>query len=178
MGERPTAGTKGVDMTTTDSTLLKLPVEIILMILQNIHDTVSILVLRQTCRLLRSLCEDDTLELKVPTVASQQEATPWFDDPYLKLVCSLPDDELAQYEQLLWKDRMCHDCKELRRDADSYGRTVRPDASPTTLPIYSRTLSAGRPASGVSALGVRELSVFANMSGSTMMTSRAFPLIS
>ncbi|KAK8063949.1 hypothetical protein PG996_008601 [Apiospora saccharicola] len=112
-------------MTTTDSTLLKLPVEIILMILQNIHDQVSILVLRQACRLLRSLCKDDTLELKVPPVASQQEATPWFDDPYLKLVCSLPDDELAQYEQLLWKDRMCHDCKELRRDADSYGRTVR-----------------------------------------------------
>lgn len=124
MDERPIAETNGADMATTDSTFLKLPVENMLMILHNIQDPVSILVMRQTCRQLRSLCEDATLKYRVPTATSQREATPWFDDPYLKLICSLPDGELAKYEQLLWQDRMCTACTELRRDTAAYELAV------------------------------------------------------
>ncbi|KAK7996115.1 hypothetical protein PG991_015582 [Apiospora marii] len=111
-------------MATPDRTFLQLPVEIIMIILHNIQDQVSILVLRQTCRLLRSLCEDATVRYRVPT-CDRQEATPWYEDPYLKLICCLPDAELAEYEQLLWQDRMCRDCKELRRDTHAYERAVR-----------------------------------------------------
>ncbi|KAK8058533.1 hypothetical protein PG994_008981 [Apiospora phragmitis] len=101
MDERPSESANETNMATPDSKLLKLPVETIMMILHSIQDKISML------------------------VPVQPVATPWLDDPYLKHICSLQDAELAEYEQILWRNRLCAECKELRRDAASYEQAVR-----------------------------------------------------
>ncbi|KAK8065825.1 hypothetical protein PG997_012572 [Apiospora hydei] len=144
---------KEVNTATPESKLLVLPDEIIMMVLQSIQDNVSMLVLHQTCRRLRSLCEDATLEYQA---LSQLDAKPWWDDPYLKQICSLQDDELTEYGRLLWRDRMCGECKHLRSDANSYKqavgriyRTMRCSGCKTRHPLYLFSYGERQKASNV-----------------------------
>ncbi|KAK8002604.1 MIP transporter [Apiospora arundinis] len=103
-----------VKISTPNSTLLNLPPEILRTILYLISDKISILVLRQTCRQLRFLCEGTDL------VKANFAITPPFQDPKL----GLSGDEIMTYCQLLWKDQMCGDCAELRSDSSLYKQAV------------------------------------------------------
>ncbi|KAK8065837.1 hypothetical protein PG997_012584 [Apiospora hydei] len=119
----------------------KIPDEIVLRILHAVPDKISILVLRQTCRRLRRLCEDPTLEYKLPILLSTAPFIASFHQgsgsPLQDEVCRLgPEDDARssanlgdkkawEYCQLLWRDRVCDDCTELRRDPAAYERALR-----------------------------------------------------
>ncbi|KAK8058521.1 hypothetical protein PG994_008969 [Apiospora phragmitis] len=119
---------------------LKLPDEIILRILHIIPDKISILVLRQTCRQFKRLCEDATLKYKLPIllstapfIASFHQCGIW---PLKDEICKpdptekvfwLPDfanEKALEYCQLLWRDQMCSDCADLRQDPAVHERAV------------------------------------------------------
>ncbi|KAK8063960.1 hypothetical protein PG996_008612 [Apiospora saccharicola] len=108
----------------------KLADEIVLKILHDIDDKISLLALRQTCRQLRRLCEDPTLEYKLPIllgtaplspppykyfgVEAEVIHSPWLGESSFADKCRL------RYREVLWRNRICDDCAELRRDPDVY----------------------------------------------------------
>ncbi|KAK7996105.1 hypothetical protein PG991_015572 [Apiospora marii] len=122
----------------------KLPDEIVLKIIHITDGKITILLLRQTCRQLRRLCEDATLKTKLPVLLSTEPfiasfhkygggspveaevinihwayktGSYWFYSKEAKK-CKL------QYRQALWRNKMCNDCAELHSDSAVYQRAV------------------------------------------------------
>ncbi|KAK8855373.1 hypothetical protein PGQ11_011285 [Apiospora arundinis] len=122
----------------------QLPEEIIMQVIHSIRDKVSILILRQTCRQFKRLCEDPTLEYILPILLNKARSTassykykhifppveyelriyesPDHDNP------RVPEIRVKQrfrYCQLLWRDGKCSDCADLRRDLSTYEHAIR-----------------------------------------------------
>ncbi|KAK8035196.1 F-box domain- cyclin-like protein [Apiospora rasikravindrae] len=129
------------NMKTAKGLFAKLPDEIVLRILHAVPDKISILILRQTCRQLRRLCEDPTLEYRLPILLStapfiasfhqgsgspvqDEVCQPGPEDDY-RSHANFGDKKAWEYCQLLWRDQICDDCAELRRDLAAYKRALR-----------------------------------------------------
>ncbi|KAK6855868.1 hypothetical protein PG995_008019 [Apiospora arundinis] len=74
----------------------QLPEEIIMRVIHSIRDKVSILILRQTCRQFKRLCEDPTLEYRLPILLNKARSTA--SSYKHKHIFSPVEDELRIYE--------------------------------------------------------------------------------
>ncbi|KAK8113243.1 hypothetical protein PG984_013769 [Apiospora sp. TS-2023a] len=143
MSSLPSAAVVGASKKPVEDLFAKLPDEIALKIIHLTDDTITILLLRQTCRQLRRLCEDSTLAAQLPVLLSTEPLISSFhkyggsspveaelihyaltyENSYYFFAKQAKEWKLA-YCQALWRNRMCNDCAELRSDPDVYQRAV------------------------------------------------------